>query len=368
MTRGVPSSRQCLAPALVAGLSLILALSPALRAGRNTGAPPAAGTLQSARFPGDNPATGLVYNASGVAVLPDGRVIFVDNRCSRAVYAFSLSGDFRLSGSIRPLKLDLSGPLPEDLEGLTLVRGGDRPVLVGVCSQSIKKKSKTSRTARGALVRMVVDGDRVKAESMPGFRDWLVRNAPRLAPLADLDDNRGGINVEGLAWDPRRDALLLGFRCPTAEGRPMLLPVRVKDWAGGWTTANLEAGEPIRLSVPGGAGGLGVRGIEYDPDHGNFPVILGNAARSGNAPFRLAVWDGGDAGRTALVPGVSFAPGMKPESLARAVVGGRGCLVIVDDGGGFTVIPDKPQPASRPAARKPSRGPGAAPPRGDDAD
>lgn len=362
MTRPAPSPLPGLATALATGLALLLALPPALHAGRNTGTPPAAGTLQCARFPGDNPATGLVYNASGVAVLPDGRVIFVDNRCSRAVYAFSLSGDFRLSGSIRPLKLDLSGPAPEDLEGLTLVRGGDRPVLVGVCSQSIKRKSKASRAARGTLVRMVVVGDRVKADSMPGFRDWLVRNVPRLAPLADLDDNRGGINVEGLAWDPRRDALLLGFRCPTSEGCPMLLPVRVKDWSGGWTTANLEAGEPIRLSVPGGAGGLGVRGIEYDPDHGNFPVILGNAARSGSAPFRLAIWDGGSAGRTTLVPGVSFAPGMKPESLARAVVGGRGCMVIVDDGGGFAVIPDKARPPTRPPGRKPSRGSGASPP------
>ncbi|MBP7866944.1 MAG: hypothetical protein KA419_13455 [Acidobacteria bacterium] len=355
---GLPSVRRR-SRALATGLALLLAAPGVLPAKEKVNVSPASGSLHALRFPGNNPATGLAYNASGVVTLPDGRALFVDNRCSRALYAFSLSGDLRLSGSIRPLKLDLSGPPPEDLEGLTLVRGGDRPVLVGVCSQSIKRKSKTSRAARGSLVRMEVDGDRVRAESMPGFRDWLVRNVSRLTPIADLADNRGGINVEGLAWDPRRNALVLGFRNPLAEGRPMLLPVRVKDWSGDWTPDNLEAGEPIRLNVAGGEGGLGVRGIEYDSAHGNFPLILGDASRSGKAPFRLAVWDGGDAGRATLVPGVSFAPGMKPESLSRTVIGGRGCLLIVDDGGGCLVIPEKPQTAAGRPAGKPARRPPA---------
>ena len=313
--------------------------------------PDSAYTVHSLPFPSPNAETGLVYNASGAAALPDGRILFVDNRSANALYSFSLSDDLRMEGAVQTLPLDLRGPPPEDLEGLTLVSGTGKPLLIGIGSMSIKRKARSeSRAARGCLVRLVVDGGRVRADSMAGFRDWLVRQDPLLAQVAELEDKKGGLNVEGLAWDPNRQALLLGFRCPLTDGRPIILPVRVKNLAGAWTPANLVAGAPIRLNIAGAEGNLGIRDLQFDPRHGDFLVLLGSAARKGDEPFRLAIWDGGPEGVANVLPRVAFAAEMKPEGLARTVRDGRECLVIVDDAGGYAVlVEDPPEPEPSPA-------------------
>ncbi len=312
--------------------------------------PDSAYTVHALPFPSPNAETGLVYNASGAAALPDGRILFVDNRSARALYSFSLSADLRMEGAVEALPMDLHGPPPEDLEGLALVSGEGKPLLIGVGSMSIKRKARAeSRTARGCLVRLVVDGGRVRADSMAGFRDWLVRQDPLLAQVAELEDKKGGLNVEGLAWDPHRQSLLLGFRCPLTDGRPIILPVRVKNLAGPWTPSNLVAGAPIRLNIAGAEGKVGIRDLQYDPRHGDFLVLLGSATRKGEEPFRLAIWDGGPEGVATVLPRVAFAAEMKPEGLARTVQDGRECLVIVDDAGGYAVlVEDPPEPEASP--------------------
>ncbi|MBP7866945.1 MAG: hypothetical protein KA419_13460 [Acidobacteria bacterium] len=334
---------------LALALASLLLFAPAgLPAGGKKvrpGPPAAEGPfVPSVPFPGRNPDSLDVYNASGVAALPDGRLLFVDNNADRAVYTFTLDDRHRLTAPPRRAGFDLKGVPPADLEGLTLALAGDRPVLFGVSSLSAPKRGKVPGAAAGSLVRITVDGENISAESMPGFREWLVDSVPGLAAASGLEADAGGLNVEGLAWDPWRGTLLLGLRTPLADGRPLVLPLRVRDLAGPWTPANLEAFEPIRLDLVNAEAGMSIRGLEYDPDREGFLVLLGNAVSGGRAPFRLAFWDGSDEGRTELLPGLLFSPKVKPESVTRVRSAQGTFLLVVDDGGGFAVIPDAPAP------------------------
>ena len=132
---------------------------------------------------------------------------------------------------------------------------------------------------------------------MPGFRDWFVQHAPSIAASANLVPDEGGLNIEGLAWDHERHALLFGARSPLSGGNPIVIPVRVKDLDGPWTTENLKILPPIRLLLGAAGGTRGIRSIEYVPGLHAFLVVVGRSISGGKAPFELYEWKGGRRGK-----------------------------------------------------------------------
>jgi hypothetical protein len=169
---------------------------------------------------------------------------------------------------------------------------------------------------------------------MPGFRDWLFASYPA------LEQTRGGparLDVQGLVWDPRRSTLLLGARSATEAGRPLLLPIRVRDWAGPWTTENLEKGAPIELQLGDASSPKGISGIAWDPDRKVFMLIAGDVPPD-RRPYSLYTWDGGDSGAVVHASDVLFDPRMRPEGIAFGTIGGRRASVLVDDNGGYYVF------------------------------
>ena len=138
------------------------------------------------------------------------------------------SGDARCPG--------LAPGALSDPEGLTRidVDGG----ITLVMSSSLAVRNKTVSHDGLVRVRYTPDGD-LTAEDMPGFRDWVVQQHPELAAAADLDADDGGLNIEGVAWDPVRGTLLFGIRSPVTDAGIPVLRVRL-DPAAPWTTAALE--------------------------------------------------------------------------------------------------------------------------------
>ena len=65
------------------------------------------------------------------------------------------------------------------------------------------------------------------AEAMVGFRAWLLDHEPWLAAAGEREPDAGGLNLEGLAWDPHRSALLFGLRGPAEPGEVALIRVPV---------------------------------------------------------------------------------------------------------------------------------------------
>jgi uncharacterized protein DUF3616 len=244
----------------------------------------------------------------------------------------------------RPLQ-GLAPDAVDDLEGMAFVEENGRRYVFVTSSLYVKKAKKDvlDIPPSGVLRVTINPDDTLSAENMPGFREWLITAFPQIAASAQTKPDDGGLNIEGFTWDKRRHAFLFGMRTPVSYGKPMVLPVKVKDLAGAWTTDNLEAQPPIQLSVEAGFDEQGIRDLSSDRD-GAFLVITGKSINDSKAPFALYEWSGAADGAMRRF-NVSFARKMKPEGIARGVIGGRSALVIVDDGGGFQVVwADQPLP------------------------
>lgn len=284
-----------------------------------------------------------VFNASGIVPVGDSRFIFVDNNTNDALLELQLTPDGQPAKPIARLPLQgLPEKMVDDVEDLALAEINGKRYIFATPSLSIKpgskKKGKDDKPRPSALLRIAIGEDgSLTAEYIPDFRDWFVANVPAVAPDADNDPDYGGLNVEGLAWDPERQAILFGVRTPVLTNGPIVVPVKIKDLAGPWASSNLEAQQPILMHVENATGNQGVRGMSRGRDGKGFLLTVANATSDDNAGFSVYEWDGNAEGIVKRLP-YTFAKKMKPEGLTVGTVGGKPALVFVDDNGGFQVV------------------------------
>jgi hypothetical protein len=300
-------------------LPSILCLMSLLSCGK-TAPPPGGKVLKSmTAFVGGK------FDASGVAYVPgtDG-VLFVDNRRQGQVFWMSLDQNGRQFGAIKDIELGVD---IEDMEGITT----DGTHFYVVSSQS-KRKANDSE----GLVRFKFDArsQSIEAvEAISGLRRFLVENVAELREEGDIKGKDGGLNIEGLAWDPRQGTLLLGLRSPIIDGDALLVPLKLRDPRGAFTIDNLEVKGSIRLPLGGG----GIRGIEYDGRANVFRIISGAAEDQDQTDFSLWEWNGNEQ-QLALRETNRFDESLKPEGVARVTAGGRDFIIIVFDSSGYTVM------------------------------
>jgi hypothetical protein len=280
------------------------------------------------------------FNASDVVPLADSRFLICDNNTNDALFELNLTPDGQKKGPLirRPLQ-GLAPGAVDDLEGMTFVEENGRRYVFVTSSLYVKKAKKDALVVppSGVLRVTVNPDDTLSAENMPGFREWFISAFPQIAASAQTKPDDGGLNIEGFTWDKRRHALLFGVRTPVSNGKPLVLPVKVKDLAGAWTTGNLEAQPPIQLSVEATLDEQGIRGLSNEQDRDAFLVITGKSISDSKAPFALYEWSGNADGAMRRFD-VRFAKKMKPEGIARGTIGGKSALVFVDDNGGFQVV------------------------------
>jgi hypothetical protein len=290
------------------------------------------------------------YNASDIASIGDSRFLFCDNNISDAIYELRLTPDGQAAGPIvrRPIE-GISTASVDDLEAMALVEDRGRRFIFAIPSLSLKrtkkhkKKKKGERgeeaPARNGLLRITIGREsELRADLIPGFRAWLIDNAPELGKAPRYLPDDGGLNVEGLGWSPAERALLIGVRTPVIDGRPLVLRVRVKEVAGPWTLSNLEMLPAVFLGIEKARGEQGIRGIECDPSRGVLFVVVGNSTSASEAPFNLYRWDGNVHGEVGLFHDVRFHKKMRVEGVASGTIGGRRAIVFVDDAGGYQVL------------------------------
>lgn len=282
-----------------------------------------------------------VFNASGVVPLGDSRFLFCDNNSNDALFELDLTPGGQKKGKLirRPLA-GLAAEAVDDLEGMAFVKNKGRR-FVFITSSLYVKKSKNDSVSKvqpsGLLRVRLKSHDQLLTENLPGFRDWFVRQAPDLAASAAVTPDEGGLNIEGLAWDAARQALLFGVRTPVSGGKPVIIPVKIKKLNGAWTTENLKMLPPIRLSLDAAEGEQGIRDLQYIPARKSFLVIVGKTISESKAPFALYEWNGNQEGKVRRL-NVSFAKKMKPEGVTGGTIGGKPVLLFVDDAGGFQVV------------------------------
>jgi hypothetical protein len=273
------------------------------------------------------PFTGGKYEASGVAQVPgtDG-VLFVDNGRPGGLFWMRLDEQGNQGGAIKAIGLN---PAVIDLEGITT--DGTHFYVVG-------SQSKAAGSDQPGLVRFRFDAQRQetqRAESISGLKNFLAENVAELRGMANRLYRDGGINIEGIAWDPRENRCLLGLRSPIINGQALVVPLRLRDPQGGFSAGNLEVenGKAHRLPL----GGAGIRSIEYDDRAQAFRIISGAALDGAKTDFKLWVWNS-KADQTALRETNSFTQKLKPEGVTRVTSGGRSFIFIVFDSSGYLAL------------------------------
>jgi len=268
--------------------------------------------------------SGGTFEASGVAqVTGTNAVLFVDDGRPNEIFWMQLGEDRKQTGAIKTVDIATS---IIDLEGITT--DGEYFYVVG--SQS---KSKGADLAGLARFKFDAANQRVQGtEPAAGLKKFLADNVAELRGLENTKYNDGGINVEGIAWDPQNKRLLLGLRSPVVEGQALVVPLKLRDAKAAFSFDNLEVegGKAIRLAL----GGAGIRSIEFDESRKAFFMITGAGPNSEKMDFKVWEWSGNGAVPT-LREMETFDRRLKPEGITRFSNGAKDFIFIVFDTSGY---------------------------------
>lgn len=288
---------------------------------------------------------GVPFNASGIVEIGDGRFLFCDNKEPGALFELRLDADGKAVGPVT--RRPLTGIDPAsigDIEGLTTVRLRDETFVVATSSfnRLHTYEGKTMVAAEGfagGLLRIREEPDgSLSVKNLPDFRAWLVSHFKELVESALKTPDEGGLNIEGLSWDPTRHALMFGVRTPLIDGAPIVLPVKLVGKSRTWDTTRFEALPAVRLKLDPAAAAQGIRSIEYDQTRKGFFFTVGKAVSGDKVPFYLYFWNGKDNSAPTRFVWVVFSKKFKVEGLTPATLGGRDAVVLLDDGGGYSVL------------------------------
>jgi hypothetical protein len=287
--------------------------------------------VKSTPFPEKN--GGAPFNASGVVQVGPHRFVFIDNHDSSALFEIVLDADGAEVEGIRrrPLVGVVGGQLG-DPEGLTRVDVDGETFLIAASSLCIARDKVNDGLVR---VRYTPEGD-LFAEAMDGFRSWLLAQDRSLDQSGELEPDAGGLNIEGITWDPRADALLFGQRGPASPGRISMIRVPVDPGAATWTTAALGTPSIVLARIPQSTARQGIRDISYDEQTGDFLILIGRSLSRGDEPFQLCAWNG-SSDEVGLID-IKFHRSMKPEGVTAFSSGGKRKILLVDDTGGYAVV------------------------------
>ena len=266
------------------------------------------------------PFAGGSYEASDVVYVPgtDG-VLFVDDDRPNEVFFMRLGADRKQAARIVPVKLSTS---IIDPEGITT----DGTYFYVVASQS--KPRGNNLTDLGRFRFDSKDLRTTDMQSISGLRSFLATNVEELRGMQNADSGESGINIEGIAWDPKGTRLLLGLRSPVVDGQALVVPLKLRAPQGAFSFDNMEVEgrKAIRLSL----NGSGIRSIEYDEFSKTFRIISGE----GRIDSKLWEWSGSGEAST-LRETATLDRRLHPEGVTRVTSGDQNFIFIVFDASGY---------------------------------
>jgi hypothetical protein len=267
---------------------------------------------------------------SGVTQVPGTELVaLVDDDEPKFIFVWRPPGGGSPAGEIRAVDLP-AGARIRDAEGITT--DGSSIYVIG--SHSLTNRG---RIGSNALVKLRwIDGGFQMEAVINNLRDRLEAAIPALAVVRFLRPDDGGLNIEGLAWQPDQGRLLLGLRGPLVDGRPAVIPLKI---VGSGSQADVVIAQPVAID---GIDGFGIRAIQHDPEMGGFLVITGGVGRhvgSAGNRFTLWWWSGvaGEPASTILhFPARLGGVNVRPEGVSRVTLsGGDSYILVVTDDGPF---------------------------------
>ena len=198
----------------------------------------------------------------------------------------------------------------------------------------VGSQSKSKGADQAGLARFKFDAANQRAagtQAASGLKKFLADNVAELRGMENTKYNDGGINVEGIAWDPQNKRLLLGLRSPVVDGHALVVPLKLRDPKAALSFDNLEVEGRKAIRLP--LGGAGIR----------VSSTTNPAKRSSSLPVRdriLREWisrpgNGAGTARASLRELQTFDRRLKPEGITRVSTGARDFVFIVFDTSGY---------------------------------
>src|SRR5262249_50685929 len=176
---------------------------------------------------------------------------------------------------------------------------------------------------------------------LSGLRKFLLDNVTELKPWADKTGVEGGLNVEGIAFDPdsQHPRVLLGLRGPLLNGNALVVPITLRNREAPPSIENLIIDEPgaIQLNLNGQA----IRDIQYDSQLKAFLIISGAPENEQKTDFTLWRWSGerNQANEQSRPKKMAILDKkMKPEGIAPLKISNHAFVFIVGDASSYTRI------------------------------
>src|SRR5262245_471387 len=267
---------------------------------------------------------GKPIEASGVAYPPGatGVVIAADNHPGEILW-MPLDEEGKQAGSLQTIPLGVSFTDPE-----AVTYGASFFYLV-------TSQSNPNDGQKNAIVRFDINPEtralRGQPEIITDLRSFLLKGMPAIATEGAKPGVEGGLNIEGIAWDPNNERLLLGLRSPQIGGQAVLIPIKLRDLRGPFKIENLKIDDikVIILSL----GGQGVRDITYDSHLKNFLIISGAPETEQRTDFGLWEWNGEPDSKPAKL--MTLEGDKKPEGVTSVTINGRSYAFVVGDAGSY---------------------------------
>ena len=277
--------------------------------------------------------TGLLaekLEASGVTLRPgSSELILAGDRHADRLFRVTLDEAGLPAGE--PLPFPVLNPAEpsgtfSDPEALTYGNG----FFYLLCSQSDPVDTRQHRLLRFDL-DPVTHLTRGPVEVIGNLRDLLLNGIPEIATIGARPGSVGGLNAEGLAWDPNHERLIVGLRSPLIGDQAILVPLKMREPNGPFESANLALSNPSIMLLP--LGGQGIRDLTYDPRLKSFLILSGPSENRPEDNFGLWEWSGRPESRPTRL--FLLEAEMRPEAILSLSVGQVDFLIITGDNGHY---------------------------------
>ena len=275
--------------------------------------------------PSFSPILGGIFEASGVTWVPEtNTALVVDDGKPGQILLMTLDENGKQQGPMGSIPLNA---LIIDPEAITT----DGTWYYVISSQADPKDG-----PQNSLVRFDYDpatkSIRGTPEVLPDLRTFLLNGVPDLAAEGSKPGTKGGLNIEGLTFDPVNNRLLVGLRSPLIQGRAVIIPIKIENPRAPLTAANLKLLSPSTIQLE--LDGQGIRDIDYNPQLKSFTILSGATDLEKKTEFGLWEWNGdADLSKAENVPKreLSLDDRAKPEGITNFTVNGKQFVLIVGD-------------------------------------
>ena len=222
-----------------------------------------------------------VFEPSGAATMPDGKVLIVEDESSaKSLKLLEIGGDgivAEIGNLYLPKKIKkVFKKEIEDLEAIT----ADGNTVYGITSHTFTKGNKRKSAREKFIMFTYVDGAIEDFYIYGNLKEDLYKNFPKIFKNDIYAMNE--MNIEGIVYDIKSGGVLIAFRAPLLSSEAFLIGIKNPKEVF-FNKEKPDFTVPISLNL----GGLGIRDITYDEQKDAYWIIAGG---SNNREFKFELW------------------------------------------------------------------------------